>query len=140
MDNTNNEIFSRIYSRVANDLANHVHNQLPVVENHVNAAVKAVSDTIPQNLIQNGSAVVTTLLPETSKGYSILGYEFGTYGLIILAVAICCLIYMIYKYFCKCDQEVINVKKNDSKSLDKNKKKLNKDDDSDTDDSDDETS
>ena len=143
MDINNNEIFSRIYSKVASDLANRVQNQLPNIENQIGSAIKVVSDTPPVNLANNTvSTVVANALPESSKTYNIFGYEFGIYGLIILVVAVCCIIYMIYKYFCKCDQQVVNVKKHENKQPDNknnSKKKYENNDDSDSDNSDDES-
>lgn len=141
METNNNEILARICSKVATDLANRVQNQLPAVDNQLGSALKAISDTAPivsNANISNLGGAIQNLIPETSKTYNILGYELGIYGIILLAVVVCCIIYMIYKYFCKCDQEVVNVKKNDVKpsTLDnKNlpKKKLNKDNETDSD-------
>jgi hypothetical protein len=112
---TNIELLERTFNKVANNLNS-------VIDN-------TVSEHLSNN--QNNNNLLNLdnniQVQDSSKFYNIFGFEFSFYSLILIVLVICTIIYFIYKYFCKCDQDIVNIKKNILTKED-NKNKENKED------------
>jgi hypothetical protein len=111
------ELFKRTYDNIANTLIA-TNDGLGVADAVINAetgtkviinAVEEIGKKAINAVEETGTKAIIN--PDVVGGYTILGYNFGFYTLLIIALVVCVCAYFIYRYF-KSKRKIVNIIKN----------------------------